>query len=128
MADENEEVLHPVMLGASRKGHRLFRNNQGVAFHKDGSAVAYGVGHGLGGSDAIGWTRLVVTPEMVGKPVAVFTAIETKTGRKKPTDKQEKFLLAVAEAGGFAMWGNDPEGILETWEAMVAARQEQGIF
>jgi hypothetical protein len=110
---ERDAVIDPLLLGASEAGHRLFRNNSGIAFHKDGSAVRYGVG--LGGSDTIGWTRLVVTPEMVGKTVAVFTAIEAKTGKQKPSKDQETFLKVVHEAGGIALWGNDAREILNRW-------------
>ena len=40
-------------------------------------------GMGVGSSDLIGVTRITVTPEMVGKTVAVFTAVEVKVGKDK---------------------------------------------
>jgi hypothetical protein len=118
---ERDEVIDPLLLAASRAGHRLFRNNQGVGRMPDGSTVRYGVG--LGGSDLIGWTRLVVTPEMVGKTVAVFTAIEAKTGKQKPTRQQHAFMDTVMEAGGIAFWGRDPDEMMNTLMFNITAIQ-----
>ena len=80
---------------------RIFRNNVGQAVHKDGSIVRYGVCN-PGGSDLIGWTCRTITPDMVGKRIAVFTAVEIKRPGKKPTDPQKNFIKAVLEFGGLA--------------------------
>lgn len=55
-----------------------------------------------GGSDLLGWTSIVITPDMVGETVAVFTAVEWKTrdGRLEP--EQQTFINNVKRAGGFA--------------------------
>ena len=54
-----------------------------------------------GCADTIGWTAVQVTPDMVGRTVAVFTALEVKDqGRLTP--EQRNFLRAVADAGGIA--------------------------
>lgn len=55
-----------------------------------------------GGSDMIGWTTVEITAEMVGRRVAVFTALELKTGRAKATEEQQNFIDRVRKAGGFA--------------------------
>jgi hypothetical protein len=55
-----------------------------------------------GGSDLIGWTEMTITPEMVGSTLAVFTAVELKTGRLAPTREQIAFLGAVKRAGGLS--------------------------
>lgn len=39
---------------------------------------------------------------MIGKTVAVFTAIEVKVDAKKASSNQADFIKAVAEAGGIA--------------------------
>ena len=121
---ERDDVIDPVLLAATRRGDRLFRNNQGVGRMPDGSMVRFGVGEG--GSDIIGWSRLVVTPEMVGQTVAVFTAIEAKTGRQKPTKQQQAFLATVEEHGGIACWGNDPAWIDSRLDFLVE-RKKLGI-
>jgi hypothetical protein len=121
---ERDEVIDPLLLAASRAGHRLFRNNQGIGRTPDGNVVKFGVG--LGGSDLIGWTRLVVTPSMVGHEIAVFTAIECKTGKQRPTKQQEAFLATVQEAGGIGFWGNDPDAILRAWIDEDVMRRARG--
>ena len=58
---------------------RLFRNNTGLCTYlKNGRKwkVKYGIG-GTGGSDLIGFTQLKITQEMVGKEMAIFTAVPT---------------------------------------------------
>ena len=54
-----------------------------------------------GSSDLIGFKTVTITPDMVGKEVAVFSAIEVKD-KGKATDEQKKFLNIIQNAGGFA--------------------------
>lgn len=54
-----------------------------------------------GSSDLIGLKRVTITPEMVGKTVAVFTAIEVKAGSSVRPD-QVAFLGKVLRYGGIA--------------------------
>ncbi len=84
-----------------RADTRLFRNNRGVALHRDGSYVHYGLGN-PGGSDLIGWHIIQVTPAMVGARLAVFTAIECKRPGNYPNDDQQNFINQVRAAGGYA--------------------------
>jgi len=76
----------------------LFRNNVGVLRDSRGNYVSYGLCSGS--SDLIGWKPKVILPEMVGKTVAVFTAIEVKSPHGILSKEQEAFLNAVREAGG----------------------------
>ncbi len=80
---------------------RLFRNNCGSLKDSTGRWVKFGVAN-PGGSDLIGWTSVVITPEMVGRKVAVFTAIETKGKRTRTTPEQIAFVEVVGLAGGKA--------------------------
>lgn len=93
--------LRSIMLGLSAPGVRLFRNNCGALKDADGRLVRYGVAN-PGGSDLIGWRSITVTPDMVGRKVAVFLAIEVKSERGKPTDAQENFIVRVRSDGGLA--------------------------
>lgn len=79
---------------------RLFRNNVGVLRDADGRYVRYGLC--IGSSDVIGWTPVVITPAMVGRTLAVFTAFECKVGRRVTTTEQGAFLSAVQQQGGIA--------------------------
>lgn len=55
-----------------------------------------------GSGDLIGWTEVVVTPEMVGRTVAIFTSVEAKSGSGRSTPDQVKWRENVRRAGGFA--------------------------
>jgi hypothetical protein len=88
------------MKAASRAGATLFRNNVGVARFPDGSAVRYGL-H-VGSSDLIGFTPVVITADMIGNQLAVFTAIEVKTSTGRLTVEQQHFIDVVRSAGGIA--------------------------
>lgn len=64
--------------------------------------VAYGLHKGS--SDLVGWNSLLITPEHVGRTLAIFSALEVKKpgGRHPVTAEQQIFIAAVLQAGGFA--------------------------
>lgn len=93
--------LRAIMLGLSSLTVRLWRNNCGALKDSDGRLIHYGVAN-PGGSDLIGWKSVTVTPDMVGRKVAIFTAIEVKSDRGRPTPAQQNFLKCVQLDGGFA--------------------------
>lgn len=133
---ETNRVIPTVMLVASRLGAVLFRQNvaQGVVGHvhwvrsqqaitvRPGDAVvrhARVLHAGLckGSSDMIGWHSVVVTPEMVGRRVAVFCAVEAKDGSGRVDVDQQNFIDQVRLAGGragIARNGDDAVAILKT--------------
>lgn len=93
---------------------RLFRNNIGQGYVGKTTRIDKGfvtlqnfrpIRYGVcnpGGSDLIGFTSVEITKDMVGKKVAVFTAIETKTKKGKATQDQANFINVVRHFGGFA--------------------------
>jgi hypothetical protein len=100
--------------GGGLPGVRLFRNNVGVGFvgqiAESGPfrlvlecwrRVAFGLFKGSG--DLIGWKSIVITPEMIGRRVAVFLSIENKaeTGGKISED-QNRWIRVVRHFGGIA--------------------------
>lgn len=117
-------IQSKIMLAASQTGATVFRNNTGVAlaitppyggswskllqtvisFVKKMGGSASPIKYGLteGSSDLIGWRTITVTPDMVGKPAALFLALEVKTATGKPTAEQINFIAAVRSAGGYA--------------------------
>jgi hypothetical protein len=98
---KHETALHRrMLLELGRGSARLFRQNVGVATFPDGARVVYGLTPGS--SDLIGWNSVEITPDMVGKRVAVFCAIEVKTQTGRLSRAQENFLEAVKRAGGRA--------------------------
>ena len=98
-----KDVERTLILHASQCGSTMFKNNTGKLRDERGNIVTFGLCKGS--SDLIGWTPITVTPDMVGKKIAVFTAIEVKlnkNGKYKATDLQKAFISAVKSAGGFA--------------------------
>lgn len=96
---------------------RLFRNNVGNGFV--GREVSFPslncqgfvvldsprrVQFGLGGgtSDLIGLRSIEITPDMVGKRIATFVAVEAKGPRARTTDQQKTFIEVVNSLGGRA--------------------------
>lgn len=95
---------------------KLFRNDNGTAWaggkatRRGGLTILDGarrITYGLmpGSADLIGWTPIVITPEMVGQTVAVFTSIEAKTENDRLDDggKQATWYQNVQAAGGRAL-------------------------
>ncbi|MGB0405586.1 MAG: hypothetical protein ACPGDB_05335 [Fusobacterium sp.] len=95
----------------------LFRNNVGMfQIFEKGKKRVVRTGLGKGSSDLIGYTRRQVTPDMVGKTIAIFTAIEVKKGDWKQGKKfnehentQKLFLDKVVEDGGIADFSSSIE-------------------
>ena len=80
---------------------RAFRNQVGsLPDPRSGRLVQFGLARGS--ADLIGWRTLVITPEMVGQRVAVFTSLEIKTPTGRLAPAQRHWLHAVEGAGGIA--------------------------
>lgn len=119
----------------------VFRTNSGkawlsgagpVARLPNGSVIvphARPVGLGLamvdgntvpGLSDLTGYTKVKITPEMVGRTVPIFTVIETKeSGGGRRTATQKSFIEQVRLAGGiggFAASAQQAIEIIEAWK------------
>lgn len=138
MKEKNVENLMRVHLGKVRPTLKLWRN--AVSFVWAGRVVShlpqlqrvtleaadgFTAGLCIGSSDLIGRYTTTVTPQMVGKKIAVFTAIEVKKDRtEKPTDEQVNFVREVKEAGGIAGVAYDnetAEQIFKTWHERMEA-------
>jgi len=112
-------VIARILIEASSAGWRLFRNSTGQAWagRQVGETILGGgiravileaprrisFGLAVGSSDLIGWRPVTITPDMVGRTIAQFVALEAKSdGYKTVTEEQGAFLAAVARAGGYA--------------------------
>lgn len=118
-------VQDDIEVSASSFFSRLLRNNSGALQNKLGAWVRYGLGNiskklnkKQKSSDLIGWTTITITQAMVGKQIAVFTAIEVKpptfncTGNYREGTRewaQENFCVTVRKAYGFAAICNSDE-------------------
>ena len=103
-------------------GLRLFNNPVGEAwmgrsaFQPSGEVVIQHprkVRFGLapGSADLIGFYTLVITPEMVGRCMAQFLAVETKGPRGRTTLEQANFLRVVNQSGGMAILARGVEDV-----------------
>lgn len=104
MTQAETKVWKEIMLALTNC--RLFRNQrykgQIVSNGKiTGAWADCGVG-GDGGSDLIGFVPTVITPDMVGKTVAIFLAIETKVKKGRVAEEQKTFIAGVRSYGGIA--------------------------
>lgn len=114
-------AMKTIWLALSNAGATVFRNNVALAAAgkitwikqagacrvQPGDAVvrnARPLHAGLlkGSGDLIGWTEVVVTPEMVGQKIAIFTSVEAKDGEGRSTPEQRTWRENVKKAGGFA--------------------------
>jgi len=96
----------------------LLRNNSGACSDKEGRLIRFGLGNisrqhqaVSASSDLIGITMVTVTPEMVGRQIGIFTAIEVKASKwKRPSntreEAQENFIKWVKSCGGLAGFSN----------------------
>ncbi len=112
------QVLAQVRLDAGRQGITLYRNNVGMAYDSSGRAIRYGllnessrVNQIMKSSDLIGITPVIITQEMVGRTLGVFTAVEVKREGwgYKGTDRevaQKAFLDLVISMGGIGRFEN----------------------
>lgn len=128
-------LLKKFLVEFSRLGGRLFRNNSGLAYvgkahrNPDGSLTLreyrpLRAGLCVGSSDLIGWQTITVTQDMVGRQLAIFTAIEVKSSKKfKPTKDQRVFLNAVQSAGGIAICAYCLDDILKGVGSYVGAEK-----
>lgn len=119
------EVQQHIQIEAMRFKCTLMRNNSGAFTDETGRLVRFGLGNisntqQIKSSDLIGITEVVITPDMVGKTVGVFTAVEVKDEKWKHTkkldareEKQNNFLQFVKSKGGIAGFVNKVDDLKE---------------
>lgn len=115
------EIQQRIQIEAAKIGCVLMRNNSGAMRDETGRVVRYGLGNTspkqeTKSSDLIGITMVTITPEMVGRTIGVFTAIEVKKeewNARKKLDAHEKyqanFLTWIRMKGGIAGFANSVE-------------------
>lgn len=122
------EVQAKIRLDAAQNGQYLWRNNVGAGFvatSKEKLTNSQFMRWGLANdskqlndvvksSDLIGITKTLVTPEMVGGFVGIFTARETKKSDwqyrgTKEEQAQLRFIQLIATQGGDARFTNGSE-------------------
>lgn len=125
MANEmlEDEVQQRIRLEAPKINCWLLRNNSGAMESKDGRQIRFGLGNdskrlndNFKSSDLIGITPVLITKEMVGTTIGVFTAVEVKRSEFKATKKlddreaaQNNFIQWVRSRGGIAGFASSIE-------------------
>lgn len=116
--------MNRIMFAASQAGATMWRNSVGLGWV--GRVVRriadrlvldkprpIHAGLCKDSSDLIGFTPVVVTPEMVGHTIAVFTALECKLRTGRASAGQLNFIQVVQDAGGIAAVVKTPEQATE---------------
>lgn len=102
---QEKDIINEILLRASERGHRLFRQNTGKGWvgrllkrrGEMSTTVVLGdarpliAGLCVGSSDIIGWTA-----------TGEFVALEVKTPGVRATREQEAFIAAAAGSGCIA--------------------------
>jgi hypothetical protein len=108
------EIQQMILIEASKHNIKLYRNNSGAFKNPAGQFVRFGLGNiseafnkDLKSSDEIGITPVLITADMVGTTLGVFTAIEVKREgwQYSATDREKaqlNFINAIRGRGGFA--------------------------
>ncbi len=99
MAREESNISKRIMLKLS-ESCRIFRNNVGLFTTNTGAKVKTGLCKGS--SDLIGWHTVEITPDMIGKKIGIFLAVEVKSSKGRASKDQLNFRDKVNEAGGIA--------------------------
>ena len=116
MANKETNLQNQIRVGIQEQigsNIRTYRNNTGEAWQGKSSRTSLGhvvienpqrVKYGLkkGSSDLIGIYQIEITPEMVGKKIGIFTAIEIKTEKGVVSKEQKDFINTITKLGGIA--------------------------
>lgn len=98
-------IQSAIRLEASRKGARLWRNNVGATYTKEGAFIRYGLANDskavntqIKSADLIGIRPVTIQPWMVGHTIGQFLSREVKAaGWKYTGTEREQAQLAWAE-------------------------------
>lgn len=131
-----KRIEQDIVLALAKQGTIMFKNNVGTAYRgkllltngkrtlTNPAIIRYGLGGIKGGSDQIGITPVVITSDMIGETIGVFTAIEVKkdkNGKYKATKEQSAFIAMVKANGGIA-------GVCDSVEDSIELIVEQFQF
>ncbi len=126
------DIQRRIQLALSTEHSRLWRNTVGEAWlGRDFTIVngklargnAYRIRYGLGpgSSDLVGPVSVLITPDMVGRRVAVFAGIETKRPadrsagkrRGRTSEAQGQFIEVLQSLGGIGGVATSVEEAIE---------------
>ena len=102
---------------------RLFRNNVGNFFTGTPIDKAHEIvtlmnfrrvkcGLHEGSADLIGWKKITITPDMLGKEIAVFMSVEVKNKKGKCSEDQSMWGKIVSKFGGISIVARSVDDVL----------------
>jgi len=112
--NRTNSITSQVMINESKNGIKLFRNHRGKAwqgkssYSKERKIVIienprfFEFGLYPGAGDLIGWKEVIITPEMIGKKMAIFTSEEIKSVNDVISKDQQKWHDIVRMSGGIS--------------------------
>lgn len=106
------DIQRQIQLALSNGNIRLWRNNtgdgwQGKIIRQTPTQITLEhyrhikFGLATGSSDLIGLMRVTIEPDMIGRRLPVFLAVEVKD-KKPTTPEQQRFIEFIRECGGIA--------------------------
>lgn len=141
MATPEAKASHSSGLRAAEWGSRMFRNNSGSFYSPSGALVRFGLMENMKkwlnkyrSSDKIGFTPVLITPEMVGKTIPVFTSFEDKKETFVIRDTYKKgsrewmqnnwceFICKAGGIAGFVRGSHDVDEIMSRWVSWVTKK------
>ncbi len=130
------DIQQYILVDAPHLNCVLMRNNSGCLKDSNGRLVRYGLMNTsaqqnarIKSSDLIGLTTIVITPDMVGRTIGVFTAVEVKREDWKPSktckreESQSNFIEWVKKRGGIAGFANSVDCFRELIKEFNRARK-----
>jgi len=87
---------------------QLYRNRRGMIDLPNGGKMPIGLGPN-GAGDNVGWQTVTITPAMLGRKVAIYTEIESKTDSGLLAEHQLARIEEVRDAGGIAFVARSAE-------------------
>lgn len=109
MAREETDIQNTLRLEMAAQGFTMFRNNTGLFYTLDKTRKVF-AGLGKGTHDLIGIRPTVITQDMVGKIVGVFTTCEVKAGTDM-SPEQANFMRVIRAKGGISFVGRSAADI-----------------
>ena len=113
-------VQAAIRLEASQKGLRLFRNNCGAGFMRNGSFIRFGLANDstavnavIKSADLIGIRPVVIEQWMVGHILGIFCSVECKASDWKP-DNSDRYKAQLAWQSLIQSYGGEAHILNQT--------------
>lgn len=102
MAAGESNIVNKIMMDLSPLGCVLIKNVRGLFWTLDKKRKVRAGLQADGSSDLIGFKRVKITQDHVGKTLPVFLCIEVKTPKGYASPEQKDFIRFMLDNGGYA--------------------------